>query len=167
MDTRTGVWRICGLNTAIPQVTAMLLYTAGYEGVDIETFVRALCEAGVDQVIDVRQYPISRKRGFSKTAFSGKLAEAGIAYRHFRELGCPKPIRERYKLDRDWALYERDFLRYIETQEEALRRLVTASSASRSCLMCFEADAAFCHRCLVAEASQTIQPRFCITHLSM
>ncbi|QJX02842.1 DUF488 domain-containing protein [Alcanivorax sp. IO_7] len=67
----------------------MLLHTAGYEGVDIETFVGRLLDAGVDQVIDVRQYPISRKRGFSKTALSKCLAGAGIDYCHLRELGCP------------------------------------------------------------------------------
>mgnify|MGYP003146073810 CR=1 FL=1 len=145
----------------------MLLYTAGYEGVDIETFVRGLSEAGVDQIIDVRQYPISRKRGFSKTAFSEKLAEAGIAYRHIRELGCPKPIREQYKLDGDWSQYEKDFLRYIKTQGAALNQVVDESRATHSCLICFEADATFCHRRLVAEASQKLQPRIRIDHLSI
>lgn len=145
----------------------MLLYTAGYEGVDIGAFVQGLREAGVDQIIDVRQYPISRKRGFSKTAFSEKLAEAGIAYRHIRELGCPKPIREQYKLDGDWSRYEKDFLRYIKSQEAALNQVVDQSRATYSCLICFEADATFCHRRLVAEASQKIQPRLTIDHLSI
>lgn len=145
----------------------MLLYTAGYEGVDIDTFVQRLRDAGVDQIIDVRQHPISRKRGFSKTAFSEKLAEASIAYRHIRELGCPKPIRERYKLDGDWSLYEKDFLKYIATQSDALNQVVDESRTTFSCLICFEADASFCHRRLVAEASQKIQPRLQIDHLSV
>lgn len=145
----------------------MSLYTAGYEGVDIETFVQQLLDAEVDQIIDVRQYPISRKSGFSKTALSETLAEVDIAYCHVRELGCPKPIRERYKQDRDWVTYEEDFRRYIETQNEALDRVVSASAVTRSCLICFEADAAFCHRRLVAEASQKIQPRITIHHLTI
>ncbi|WP_101675447.1 DUF488 domain-containing protein [Alloalcanivorax mobilis] len=143
----------------------MLIHTAGYEGVDIETFVGLLLDANVDQVIDVRQYPISRKRGFSKTALSKCLAGAGIDYCHLRELGCPKPIRERYKQDGNWVSYEKDFLRYIDTQTEALQRMVAKSSASRSCLICFEADAAFCHRRLVAEASRKLQPCIVINHL--
>ncbi|RUA22066.1 DUF488 domain-containing protein [Billgrantia gudaonensis] len=67
----------------------MALFTAGYEGIDIDTFLKRLRDAGVDKVIDVRQYPISRKPGFSKTAFSSRLRAAGIDYEHIRELGCP------------------------------------------------------------------------------
>lgn len=145
----------------------MTLYTAGYEGLHIDAFVQGLCDAGVDQIIDVRQYPISRKRGFSKTLLAEKLAEAGIAYLHLRELGCPKPIREQYKQDGDWRRYERGFLKYIATQGEALTRVADESRASHACLICFEADAAYCHRRLVAEATGALQPGLKIQHLAI
>lgn len=145
----------------------MTLYTAGYEGLDIDAFVQGLCDAGVEQIIDVRQYPISRKRGFSKTVFSEKLAEAGIAYLHLRELGCPKPIREQYKQDGSWRRYEQGFLKYIATQDEALKRVADESQFSHACLICFEADPAFCHRRLVAEATRTMQPALKINHLAI
>ncbi|SEM69999.1 DUF488 domain-containing protein [Nonomuraea pusilla] len=41
-------------------------------------------------LVDVRLTPISRKRGFSKTALATALAAAGIACRHMRALGNPK-----------------------------------------------------------------------------
>lgn len=32
-----------------------------------------------------------------------------IAYLHAPALGCPKPIRNQYKLDGNWKTYTRDF----------------------------------------------------------
>ncbi|MBZ5876297.1 DUF488 domain-containing protein [Chromohalobacter israelensis] len=145
----------------------MALFTAGYEGVDIDTFLRRLQEAGVEKVLDVRQYPISRKRGFSKTAFSAKLQEAGIAYEHIRELGCPKPIRDQYKQDRDWKRYTKGFRAYIATQPDAVRRVVDESQQLNACLLCFEADATFCHRRLVAEAGKHVAPELPVRHLAV
>ena len=44
----------------------MNLYTAGYEGLTIDAFIARLKQAGIDRVLDVREYPLSRKKGFSK-----------------------------------------------------------------------------------------------------
>lgn len=152
---------------SVQKGNTMLLHTAGYEGLNIDDFVQGLCDAGVDQIIDVRQYPISRKRGFSKNALASRLAEEGIAYLHIRELGCPKPIREQYKVDANWRRYEQDFVKYVSTQGAALERVALETKTKRPCLVCFEADAAFCHRRLVAEATQTRQPRLKIGHLAI
>lgn len=42
----------------------MNLYTAGYEGLSINAFIARLKQAGIDKVLDVREYPLSRKKGF-------------------------------------------------------------------------------------------------------
>ena len=145
----------------------MALFTAGYEGIDIDTFLERLCDAGVDKVIDVRQYPISRKAGFSKTAFSSQLRAAGIEYEHIRELGCPKPIREQYKSDGDWSRYTHGFRAYIATQTVAVQRVVHEASNLDACLVCFEADATFCHRRLVAEAGKELDANLRVKHLAV
>ena len=62
----------------------------GYEGCDLAEFIERLRLSSVTLLVDVRLNPISRKRGFSKTALSGALADAGIAYDHMRSLGNPK-----------------------------------------------------------------------------
>ncbi|WP_218061767.1 DUF488 domain-containing protein [Planobispora rosea] len=62
----------------------------GYEGCGLGEFIRRLRRENVELLIDVRLNPISRKRGFSKTALSNALADAGIVYEHMRELGNPK-----------------------------------------------------------------------------
>lgn len=132
------------------------LYTIGYEGMDIRTFIDRLREASVQTIVDVRELPLSRKKGFSKTAFRQALAESGIAYFHVPALGCPKSVRDRYKADHDWAAYTNSFLAYVETQDATVRELVKLTKATKACLVCFEADFSMCHRIYVARAARRL-----------
>jgi hypothetical protein len=77
----------------------LVIHTLGYEGATLAEFITRLKMAGIMTVADVRQMPLSRKRGFSKTALAAALEKVGIDYVHIPALGCPKPIRERYRLD--------------------------------------------------------------------
>lgn len=129
------------------------LYTFGYEGLSIEVFVRRLVEAGVRTVVDVRELPLSRKKGFSKQAFARALSAAGIAYAHMPALGCPKPIRDCYKERGDWTAYSRAFSVYLAKQDAAIAELAKIARATTACLVCFEADFNHCHRSLVARAA--------------
>lgn len=129
------------------------LFTFGYEGLTIGTFIERLKEARVQLIVDVRELPLSRKKGFSKTAFREALATAGIAYQHRPALGCPKLVRDRYRADGDWQIYTRDFLAHLATQKAELADLTKATQAQTACLVCFEADFASCHRTYVARAA--------------
>ncbi len=66
----------------------------GYEGLDSDGLMSKLRLRGVRTVVDVRLNPISRKRGLSKTALKGRLAEEEIAYEHLPSLGNPRDNRE-------------------------------------------------------------------------
>ncbi|PIB53269.1 MULTISPECIES: DUF488 family protein [unclassified Pseudomonas] len=143
----------------------MNLYTAGYEGLTIDAFIARLKQAGIDKVLDVREYPLSRKKGFSKKAFAQCLAAEGIAYEHSRPLGCPKPIRKQYKEDGDWVAYARGFRAYIRTQDNVLNELVSSAVEQRICMVCYEADANFCHRSLIAESAQALHSSLQTQHL--
>lgn len=46
--------------------TTQHLFTFGYEGLDIDAFVDRALAAGVRTIVDVRELPLSRKKGFSK-----------------------------------------------------------------------------------------------------
>jgi uncharacterized protein (DUF488 family) len=85
-----------------------------------EAFIARLQTAQVKTVVDVRELPLSRKKGFSKSAFCAGLSAHGMAYLHAPARGCPKPIRNQYKADGDWQTYTRDFLQYIQTQDAPL-----------------------------------------------
>jgi uncharacterized protein (DUF488 family) len=145
-----------GGNHAILQLVnadaMMTLFTFGYEGLSIESFIAHLEEAGVMVVIDVRELPLSRKKGFSKTSFAAALRAADIAYGHLSVFGCPRPIRDQYKRDGDWKRYEKAFNTYLATQSVAVAELAKFSKMTNACLVCFEADFNFCHRSLVAQA---------------
>ena len=131
----------------------MALFTFGYEAISVDAFIARLKKVGVTVVVDVRELPLSRKKGFSKTAFSQALADAGIAYEHLPVFGCPRPIRNRYKADGDWKRYEKAFNAYIATQNVSVSALAKFSKTTHACLVCFEADFNFCHRSLVARAA--------------
>jgi uncharacterized protein (DUF488 family) len=130
--------------------TATYLYTLGYEGQTIEHFMDRLAEVGVQTVIDVRDLPLSRKRGFSKRALAGFLAERDIGYVHMPALGCPKPIRDRLKADGDWPRYVRDFRTHMAKQREPIAKVAEMARVGTCALLCFEADFDRCHRSLVA-----------------
>lgn len=69
------------------------LLGVGHEGQTIDSFLSELLAMGVSRLVDVRLTPVSRKRGFSKSALAQALAGAGISYEHRRELGNPKVNR--------------------------------------------------------------------------
>jgi uncharacterized protein (DUF488 family) len=133
-------------------VTATL-FTFGYEGLSIGTFIARLRAARVAIVLDVRELPLSRKAGFSKRSFAKALNDAGLVYAHLPELGCPRQIRERYKANGDWRAYSKEFRTYLAKQSDAVADLVRTANKSRACLVCFEADFNRCHRTIVAHAA--------------
>jgi uncharacterized protein (DUF488 family) len=132
------------------------LYTFGYEGLTIEAFVQRLLAAKVGVVVDVRELPLSRKKGFSKNALRERLATAGIGYEHRPALGCPKPVRNRYRADGSWVTYTRGFLAHLRGQKDEVQALAGIARVTRACLVCFEADPEMCHRTYVARAAHAV-----------
>jgi uncharacterized protein (DUF488 family) len=148
---------IIGSEQGIRQpVKTAALFTFGYEGSSIDAFVERLVEARIQQIVDVRELPLSRKRGFSKTSLGQRLEASGIGYVHVPALGCPKSIRDQYRLDKNWAHYTRDFLAHLRTVQADVRALVGMASEQRACLVCFEADYQACHRTFVARAAHAV-----------
>ncbi|WP_275295399.1 DUF488 domain-containing protein [Amycolatopsis sp. La24] len=124
----------------------------GYEGRDLGEFVDSLTAAGVQTLVDVRFTPISRKRGFSKTALRTALAEAGIAYEHHRELGNAKENRAGFAGDAEELAAARQ--RYADAIDTSEARAVLDDLARRAktgalAVLCFEADQSRCHRDVV------------------
>ena len=129
------------------------IFTIGYEGVAVEDVTDTLRIAGVTLLIDVRAVPISRKKGFSKTALCEALRQADISYVHLRELGNPKPGREAAKIGR-YDQFERIFRDHLVTEpaQASLAEAIRLTSENSACLLCFERDPATCHRSIIAQA---------------
>jgi uncharacterized protein (DUF488 family) len=119
----------------------------GYENYrSVEDFARLLADSGVEQLVDVRELPISRRRGFAKSALAAALAEQSVEYVHLRSMGNPKEFRDLYKAGKvaeGRAGHERT---------DELRELATTIQAKRSALMCVEAEEDVCHRQVIFEA---------------
>lgn len=127
------------------------LFTIGYESTELQLFIDCLVENHVTVLVDVRDFPISRKRGFSKKALAEALSQVGISYEHWRQLGAPKEIRHELRQMKDWDKYARAYSKVLDNQKPALTDLANRTSSDCLCLMCFERDYKECHRSLVAE----------------
>ena len=131
----------------------MKVFTIGYEGATMAAFIATLARAGVEQVIDVRALPLSRRPGFSKSPLAASLKEAGIAYVHLKALGTPKEGRDAAKKG-DVATLERVYAGQLELPEAQVQAAAMLDLAAErpSALLCFEADPRHCHRTLLLAA---------------
>jgi len=129
-----------------------VIFTIGYEGMDIDRFVRTLKAGGVRQVADMRAVAVSRKAGFSKKRLDARLAAEDIRYRHFASLGDPKPGRVAARAG-DFETFRAIYDAHLDTApaRDGLRRLVADIRDAPTCLLCFERDPGTCHRAIVAQ----------------
>ncbi len=131
----------------------MWVASVGYERhKDHEAFARHLREAGVEQLVDVRELPISRRRGYGKQALSQAMAQVGIEYVHAKALGNPKRFRDLYKSGRVNEGREGYRTYLVGERLPDLRQLVPLLRGKRSALMCLEHDASICHRSVIMQA---------------
>jgi uncharacterized protein (DUF488 family) len=138
----------------------MALHTIGYERATVDEVLAALTSAGVELLVDVRAVASSRRPGFSKTRLAENLGGAGIDYLHLRDLGTPADGRAAARSGRH-AEMQRIFGEHMKTAAatDALHSLVEIVASGRAtCLLCFEADPAHCHRTLVADAVAAALP---------
>jgi len=123
------------------------LYTIGYGGRHPQHFITLLTQANIALVCDVRAEPRRAYRGiytFNPEKRSGPLprllAQAGIAYKWFPELGTPE------RQDPEIRAFQQLM---AQEAENRLQRLWTCVQAQRVCLLCAEQDAQRCHRRII------------------
>jgi uncharacterized protein (DUF488 family) len=124
--------------------------TIGYEGRNIGEFVSRLKNYNVTRLIDVREIPLSRKRGFSKTTLKERLQTEGIEYIHLRSLGSPSEIRNKLKTDWDYDYFFKAYGNYLSQNQDVIAETYNYITDGVNCLMCFERHANECHRSAVA-----------------
>jgi uncharacterized protein (DUF488 family) len=133
-----------------------VLYTSGYEGLDLDQFVSVLKENNIEFLIDIREKAISRKKGFSKTALEEKLIAENIIYLHYKDLGSPGEIRKKLREDGDYSYFFEQFSSYLSSKEKELKEVTEIIKKSICCLLCFEKDHEKCHRKIVAKEVMSI-----------
>jgi uncharacterized protein (DUF488 family) len=131
-------------------VNGHTIFTIGYEQATQAAVVTALREAGVEVLADIRYLPLSRRPGFSKSSLRAAVEEAGIEYRHLRDLGTPAEGRAAARRG-DHATLARVYAGQLELPEalKQMAELRALAEQERVCLLCYERDAAVCHRSLL------------------
>ena len=147
-------------------VTVGSLATIGVYGFTGEAFIAALEGAGVGLVLDVRQRRGVRGSEYSwanSVRLQAWLAEAGIGYRHHKELAPTTELRRlQYRADDAAGVGKRSRRQlapeYVEGYlEQVLDRVDLGALAATlpkdtvSALVCVERDPEACHRSLVAD----------------
>ena len=129
-------------------------FTIGYSGKTLEEFLTALTDADVDRVVDVRALPLSRRKGFSKTALGHALAERGIEYVHVRAAGNPYRDK-RNDIKRCLALYAG----HLDRNPAVVAELDAVLVGHRAALLRVEAEACDCHRSVLIDRLHARHPR--------
>ena len=115
-----------------------MIFNIGYQGRNIEGVVATLAGAGVTMLVDLREKPVSRIKGFSKNKLREALAAGGIGYWHMgQKLGgftCTPDM---------WKDGCNEIFTWLEKNYEVLA------------LMCMERDPLQCHRLEVSKILET------------
>jgi uncharacterized protein (DUF488 family) len=131
---------------------AKRIYTIGFTKRSAEDFFETLRRHGIKRLVDVRLRNTSHLAGFAKRDDLRYLLREilGAEYVHEPALAPTDEILSAYDATKDWAGYERDFLRLL--RERGLPSWLNHPALDTpTVLLCSEPDAAHCHRRLVAE----------------
>ena len=138
--------------------TGLQLWTIGHSTRSLDEFIELLKNHRVEQLVDVRHYPGSRRLPhFNKAELKTSLEQAGIAYEHIVELGG----RRRPRPDTHNTAWRNESFRgyadYMETPSfrDALARLLELAGHAQTAIMCSEAVWWRCHRSMIADILKT------------
>ncbi|WP_086827582.1 DUF488 domain-containing protein [Allokutzneria sp. NRRL B-24872] len=156
------------------------LATIGVYGFTAEAFVKALAEAEVELLLDLRQRRGVRGSDYAwanSVRLQQALAEAHIDYRHVKELAPTTELRQlQYREDdrvgvgkRNRAVLAPEYVaRYTRDVLDPFALEAVAESLpphSATALLCVETTPEACHRSLVAARLHTAHG-FSVVHLS-
>jgi uncharacterized protein (DUF488 family) len=134
--------------------TTGTIWTIGHSNRSIEVFIDLLKSFSIETLVDVRQFPGSKKYPhFNKEFLEQSLKGNNISYIHMIELGG----RRKPQPDSPNSAWKhpafRAYADYMESEEfkEAVTRLQKIASASATAYMCSEAVWWSCHRSMISD----------------
>lgn len=127
------------------------IVTIGYEGKSIDSFLYELILNKVNMVLDVRKNAYSMKFGFLKNKLMNYLGKIGIEYTHMPELGIPSDQRKNLDTYLDYKALFADYEKELAGKTTYLERIKEIGTKKKIALMCFEKDAKYCHRGVIAQ----------------
>jgi len=143
--------RLCREHPGVP----LTIYTIGHSTRAAEEFRDLLRESEIRRLVDVRQYPGSRRLPqFNRAALESSMAAAGIAYEWIRELGGRR--RAAAEPSPNPGLRNPSFRNYADYMptpafRAGIERLLAGAQETRTAIMCAEAVYWRCHRRLISD----------------
>jgi len=132
------------------------IWTVGHSTRPIEELLKLLAAGKIQLLADVRRFPGSRRHPqFGQEALAASLADAGIEYRHFVDLGGRRSKRLPDSPNRGWRVEQFNaYADYMQSGEflAALDDLMSVARDKRTAIMCSEALPQKCHRRLISDA---------------
>ena len=143
------------------------LFTIGYEGRSLETYLNILIQQNIQVLCDVRKNPLSRKYGFAKRTLQNSCESLGIKYLHLPELGIVSSKRKNLNNQDDYDQLFREYEKTIIPEQKDTISFINKllGDKRRIALTCYEASPDQCHRSRVANAVNSIDKDIQLTHL--
>lgn len=134
--------------------TARKLFTIGYEGWSLESYLNTLIENDVRVLCDVRKNAYSQKFGFSQSILKRGCDSVKIDYLHIPELGIESNKRKALNSQEDYNELFEEYERTTLSKNEDYLNIILDSikDKKRVALTCFEKNPLQCHRTRVANA---------------
>ena len=138
----------------MPESQHLTIWTIGHSTRDIGEFIDLLKEHQIEVLADVRSFPGSRKYPhFGAEALDQSLAQVGIEYVPFKQLGGRRKVRpdSPHTVWRNAAF--RGYADYMETNEfrRGIENLLKLARTRRTAIMCSEAVWWRCHRSMISD----------------
>ncbi|MGF1558554.1 MAG: DUF488 family protein [Flavobacteriaceae bacterium] len=151
----------------IPNQNERIVFTIGYEGISLETYLNKLVKNNINLLIDVRKNPLSMKYGFSKTLLKRFCESLGIKYIHLPEVGINSNQRQTLEKQEDYDLlfenYKNTTLLETATEQQEIINLLI--EYNRIALTCFESNICQCHRLPLTESLKTLINDLVVEHI--
>jgi len=132
-----------------------VIFTVGHSTLPVEKFLEMLEAHGIQQLVDVRTIPKSRRNPqFGQDQLPVSLEQRGIRYLHLPGLGGLRHARKE-SINTGWKNASfRGYADYMQTPAfgEALNKLIEIADTGPTAIMCAEAIPWRCHRSLIADA---------------
>jgi len=134
------------------------IYTIGYEGRDLPTFIQTLKDNGIEQLIDIRYSNECSDPHFSSKFFAEQLSAAKINYIYNKDLSVPPEWQAPYEADGIpiecyrryylWHLKQIDFPEIVNGIKESGK---TALMGTKQYAKPTRDQKTYCHRGILAE----------------
>lgn len=125
----------------------MTTQSIGYQQKTVTELINTLSLHKVEKLLDVRELPVSRLPGFSKSKLAANLESAGIQYIHIRPAGNPHR-KAKANIEQCVALYSE----YLMANPTIVELVAQELSDEPVAVLCYERRHQDCHRSVLLDA---------------